>query len=219
MIASLYGHLRHHARFYGSGVLGALAFEFAQALHPSLRLVVAGDVFFIAYLSSTAVLAVGATPDVMRQRASYEDEGVIVIILLTLAAVSFCLAALFAVLRLPGPPAPLSLLLAILSVLLGWFTLHTVAAFRYAHLYYTPGTMTEAEPSDAGGLEFPGHQEPDAWDFLYYSFVVGMTAQVSDVQASNAAMRRATLVHGVTSFFFNTVILALAVNIAASYVH
>src|SRR5215510_16141388 len=202
MIASLYGHLRHHARFYGSGVLGALAFGFAPVLHPSLRLVVAGDVFFTAYLSSTAVLAVGATPDVMRQRASYEDEGVIVIILLTLAAVSFCLAALFAVLRLPGPPAPLSLVLAILSVLLGWFTLHTVVAFRYAHLYYSPELATAGDPRDAGGLEFPGNPQPDIWDFLYYSFVIGMTAQVSDVEVSSAVIRRTTLMHGVTSFFF-----------------
>ena len=218
MIAALHEHLRHHARFYGSGVLGALVFGLAPALHPWLRLVVAGDVFFTAYLSSTAVHALGATPDSIRRRASYEDEGVIVIIVLTLAVVALCLAALFALLR-GGPPAPLSLLAAILSVLFGWFTLHTVAAFRYAHLYYAPGSAPDAGRRDAGGLEFPGHQEPDLWDFLYYAFVIGMTAQVSDVQVSNAAMRRTTLAHGVTSFFFNTVILALAVNIAASFVH
>jgi uncharacterized membrane protein len=219
MIASLSWHLRHHARFYGSGVLGLLVFWLAQRLQPPLRLVVAGDVFFLIYLASAAVVAGRATPDVLRRRASYDDEGMIVIILLTLAAISLCLAALFALLHLPGPPAPVSLVLAILSVLLGWSTLHTVAAFRYAHLYYARASATHAEPRDAGGLEFPGDQEPDAWDFFYYSFVVGMTAQVSDVQVSNATMRRTTLAHGVLSFFFNAVILALAVNIAASYVH
>ena len=218
MISPLSEHLRHHARFYGSGVLGVLVFWFAQALQPPLRVVLAGDVFFAIYLASAAVFALRATPDVMRRRASYEDEGMIVIILLTLAAIALCLAALFALLHLPGPPAPVSLLLSTLSVLLGWSTLHTVAAFRYAHLYYAPAPASGGELGDAGGLEFPGHQEPDAWDFYYYSFVVGMTAQVSDVQVSTATMRRTTLAHGVTSFFFNTVILALAVNIAASYV-
>ena len=217
LIASLREHVRHHARFYGSGLLGVLVFAFTEALPPSLRLIVAGDVVFTVYLTSSALLTLGATPDDMRRRARYEDEGVMVIIILTLAAVSLCLAALFALLLDPGPPATFPLLLAILSVLLGWFTLHSVLAFRYAHLYYTPVLMTPGEPRDAGGLEFPGNREPDTWDFLYYSFVVGMTGQVSDVQTSNAVMRRTTLVHGVTSFFFNTMILALAVNIAAGY--
>jgi len=209
--------VRHHARFYGAGLLGALVFASSAALPSVLRLVVSGDVSFAAYLASTVVFALGATPGVLRRRASAEDEGVTVIILLTLAAVSLCLAALFALLRLPGPPEPVSLLFSILSVLLGWFTVHTVAAFRYAHLYYAPDEL--GDDRDAGGLEFPGKQDPDVWDFFYYAFVVGMTAQVSDIQVSGAMMRRTTLAHGVISFFFNTVILALAVNIAASNVH
>jgi uncharacterized membrane protein len=218
MIASLREHFRHHSRFYRSGLLGLLVFAVADALPPSLRLVVAGDVFFSAYLASAALFAIGATPEQMRRRSSYEDEGVVVIILLTLASVSLCLAALFSLLRLPGPPGASSLLLAILSVLLGWFTLHTVAAFHYAHLYSSAESGIQGEHRDVGGLEFPGGGEPETWDFLYYAFVVGMTAQVSDVQVSNTAMRRTTLAHGVTSFFFNAVILALAVNIAASFV-
>jgi uncharacterized membrane protein len=59
---------------------------------------------------------------------------------------------------------------------------------------------------------FPGGAEPGPWDFLYYAFVVGMTAQVSDVQVFDTKMRRATLGHGVVSFFFNTVLIAMAVN-------
>jgi uncharacterized membrane protein len=212
-------HVQHHLRFYVSVLLGLLVFAIARALAPSLRLILAGDVFFTVYLASSARLVFGATPEDLRQHASSEDEGVIVIIILTLAAVALCLGALFSLLRVPGPPATLSLLLAILSVLLGWFTLHTVAAFRYAHLYYSPAGVIAGDRRDARGLVFPGNGEPDLWEFLYYSFVVGMTAQVSDVQTSNGPMRRTTLAHGVTSFLFNTVILALAVNIASSYVH
>ncbi|MBV9521722.1 MAG: DUF1345 domain-containing protein, partial [Alphaproteobacteria bacterium] len=72
----------------------------------------------------------------------------------------------------------------------------------------------EDEPV-AGGLAFPGEARPDYWDFLYFAFVVGMTCQVSDVQVTSRAMRRLTLIHGIVAFFFNTVILALTINIAA----
>ena len=218
MIASLRDHVRHHRRFYASGLLGLGVFAFAASLPTSLRLIVAGDVFFATYLVSSAWRALGDTPEKLRVHARYEDEGLPVIVILTLAAVSLCLGALFSLLRGPGPPETLSLLLAILSVLLGWFTLHTVAAFRYAHLYYAQ-VEELGRPRDTRGLDFPGNPEPDLREFLYYSFVLGMTAQVSDVQTSSAVMRRTTLVHGVTSFFFNTVILALAVNIASSYAH
>jgi uncharacterized membrane protein len=197
-----------------------LVYALADPLTPALRRIVAGDAFFAAYLASSAWLAFGATPDALRRRASYADEGVVLIIVLTLCTVALCLAALLAVLGAEGGPDLLPLALAVGSVLLGWLTLHTVAAFRYAHLYYAPaarpGTAPDARARDAGGLTFPGDSDPSSWDFLYYALVIGMTAQVSDVQAVSAPMRRTTLAHGLTSFFFNTVILALAVNIAAS---
>ncbi|HEY3147090.1 MAG TPA: DUF1345 domain-containing protein, partial [Dongiaceae bacterium] len=72
---------------------------------------------------------------------------------------------------------------------------------------------------DAGGLNFPGKGDPDAWDFLYFSFVIGMTAQVSDVAVERADLRRLVLFHGVASFFYNTVLLALAVNVAVTLAH
>jgi uncharacterized membrane protein len=187
----------------------------AQALEPWLRLVVAGDGFFTLYLASAAFLVFHTTPEDLRRRASYEDEGVMVILILTLCAVSLCLAAIFALLAGKGLSSVLPLALAVASVLLGWFTLHTVAAFRYAHLYYTP----DASRRDAGGLAFPDTSEPHMSDFLYYSLVVGMTSQVSDVQTLSTRMRRTTMAHSVISFFFNTVILALAVNIAAGFAH
>jgi uncharacterized membrane protein len=68
-------------------------------------------------------------------------------------------------------------------------------------------------------LLFPETKEPGAWDFLYFSFVVGMTAQVSDVQVVSTAIRRVTLAHGILSFFINTIIFALAVNVALSQPH
>ena len=191
----------------------------------SLRLVVAGDAFFAAYLALSAWAAIGATTHDMRRAASYEDEGVLAILILTFFAVSLCLAAIFALLdQQHDPKAPLepetgpwTVAIAGASVLLAWLTSHTVMAFRYAHLYYSADDASgPGGAPDARGLDFPGTDEPQIWDFFYYSFVVGMTSQVSDVQASSARMRRATLIHSVASFVFNTVILALAVNIAVN---
>ena len=123
------------------------------------------------------------------------------------------LAAIFALLAGEGRPDPWDLPLAIASVPLGWLTLHTIAAFHYAHLYYA----TEGEDvRDAGGLDFPGTREPGAWHFLYFSFVIGMTAQVSDVTVHAAGMRRLVLGHSIVAFFYNTVLLALAVNVAVT---
>ena len=218
LAGALREHLRHHLRFYAAGLFGVAVYAVACVVaSPSLPLILAGDAFFAAYLTSSAFFVFRATPRDLRQHASYADEGVIVILILTLCAVSLCLIALFALLGAEGGPARLPLALAVASVLLGWFTLHTVTAFRYAHLYYY--TSGDSGSGDTGGLEFPGTDEPHMMDFLYYSLVVGMTSQVSDVQTSSASMRRTTLAHSVISFFYNTVILALAVNIAASFAH
>jgi uncharacterized membrane protein len=101
--------------------------------------------------------------------------------------------------------------LALGTVALSWALLHTVYSLHYAHVYYgdiDPGKQFRAEK----GLEFPGKDEPDYLDFAYFSFVVGMTCQVSDVQVTSKRMRRLTLLHGIISFAFNTVILALLIN-------
>lgn len=184
-----------------------------------IRLMVAGDGFFGVYLVSMAVLETRATPEDMRRRASFEDEGIILIVLITLTAISLSIGSIFALLNEPERPDTLRLALAIASVPLGWLTLHTIAAFHYAHLYYAKAMSSRGHRQDAGGLEFPDTSEPTGWDFLYYSFVVGMTAQVSDVQVLTTPMRRLTLAHGVVSFFYNTIILALAVNLAVGQGH
>jgi uncharacterized membrane protein len=87
-------------------------------------------------------------------------------------------------------------------------------AFHYADLFYFDDPETpEQEGHD---LDFPGCEEPNAWDFLYFSFVIGMTCQVSDVQVKTSAMRQTVLAHGVVSFLFNTVFIAMAVNAGVS---
>jgi uncharacterized membrane protein len=128
-------------------------------------------------------------------------------------------AALFAVafiIRHAKPEQHLTthLLLALATVVLSWLLMHAVFGLRYAHNFYGD-SETDAE-EHAGGLEFPGNAPPDYRDFAYFSYVIGMTCQVSDVEVSSRAMRRLVLLHGVLAFGFNTVILALTINTVSS---
>jgi len=102
------------------------------------------------------------------------------------------------------------LLLTLATVISSWTLLQTVFSFRYAHAFY--GDSDEPGARHAGGLIFPGNRPPDYFDFAYFSFVVGMTCQVSDVQITSRRMRRLTLIHSVLAFGFNTIILALVIN-------
>ena len=199
-------HLRHHARFYIAVALGILVWVASAGYEGSLRILIAGDVFFVAYLAAIATLLSHANHAAFRDRVSRGDEGLAVIAITTVSAVALSLGSIFALLNTQDG-ATLRFALSIASVPLGWIVLHTVCAFHYAHMYY--GTNANDDGRD---LRFPGREEPRAWDFLYYSFVIGMTAQVSDVSILTSRMRRLTLLHAVTSFFFNTVILAVAVN-------
>lgn len=203
-------------RFYIAAAIGILTwFGLQGRVDAPLRLIVAGDGFFLAYLAMTAAFLTRLTPERMRKRSDFEDEGILVIALMSLTAVLLSLGAIFVLLHGDGEPKPMPVAFSLLGVPLGWFTFHAVMASHYAHLYYLPKEDAEKR-TDAGGLEFPGTTEPEAWDFLYYSFVVGMTAQVSDVQVKNGSMRKMTLLHSVISFFYNTVLLALAVNVAVN---
>lgn len=108
---------------------------------------------------------------------------------------------------------------SIISVVLSWTLIHTVFTFRYAHLYYTCRREEKGiEKEEEGGLQFPGDAAPDYLDFAYFAFVIGMTFQVSDVTITSRQIRHLALFHGLISFVYNTVILALSVSIIAGLV-
>src|SRR6185503_3941088 len=104
------------------------------------------------------------------------------------------------------------LVMGLVAVISSWMLVHTVFGLRYAHTYYGDPDGPQGPRSHAGGLLFPGDREPDYMDFAYFSFVIGMTFQVSDVQITTREFRTLVLVHGMLSFGFNTVILALTIN-------
>ena len=213
MIRLARAHIIRHARFYAAAVLGALVWAVTGTLGPQLRLTLAADTFFVVYLVSMAILIVRLTPEELRKLAGVEDEGITLIVFITLAAICFSLASIFTLLDRHQKPDAVQLVLTLASAPLGWFMLHTIAALHYAHLYY--GRAAPGDPGqDRGGLRFPGTDEPHAWDFIYYSFVIGMTAQVSDVMVLTTRMRKLTMAQALVSFFFNTVLIALAVNVA-----
>jgi uncharacterized membrane protein len=148
----------------------------------------------------------------IRRRAAAEDEGKFAMLVLTVASALASLAAIIAELSSTlnaGARQPTQLVLAITTIVLSWAFVHTMFALHYAHEFY--------DDEGGGGLTFPGPDEdPDYWDFMYFSFVIGMTSQVSDVGVTCKPIRRTVAAHGVVSFVFNVALLALTVNIAAS---
>lgn len=200
------GLLSRHLRFLVAFAIGTGVGLAAQATgNPGVFSLLAGvNAFFVLYLGLMLYLAGTLTPEEMRRHAEVEDEGLPLILLLALTAVLASVTAIFLVTNAEGSSLA-ARLAALVSLPLGWATIHVLAGFHYAHLHYR---------SPQAGFEFPGKDDPDAWDFLYASFTIGMTAQVSDVAVATRQMRRAVLLHGVASFFYNTCILALAVNAA-----
>ncbi|MGE8585658.1 MAG: DUF1345 domain-containing protein, partial [Agrobacterium tumefaciens] len=91
----------------------------------------------------------------------------------------------------------------------------TMTALHYAHLYWRPETV-DGKRKHRGGMDFPATKEPCGYDFLYFAVVIGMTAQTSDVAVTTTPMRKVTLLHSIVSFFFNTVLVAAAVNAAVA---
>jgi len=200
-----------HARLFVSAACGiavALAL-LALPWRTPTRLIVGWDLGVVLYLVLSYRVAAHASIATIRQRAAINDDGAIALLVLAPAA---ALASLVAVLaELGHAPGWYRVALGLGTILLSWAFMHWIFALHYAREFY--GVSGDKR---SGGLAFPSNQDPDYWDFLYYSLVVAMTAQVSDVQVTSKSIRRLTTVHGVVSFFFNVAVLALTVNIVSS---
>lgn len=152
-----------------------------------------------------------------RRHAAAEDPGRRLVWLLVLIASTFSLFSAGVVMRRAHSIAPngtafyLLLGLCLTAVATAWALTHTAYALRYAHLYYRDDDDGE------GGLEFPGKIAPDGCDFAYFSFTLGMCFQVSDVCITSRTIRRAVLSHALLSFLYNTVVLALAMNLMLGF--
>ena len=178
------------------------------------RLLIGWDAFIALYLVLVFALAFRGGIAHIRRNAALQDDGRMLILFVTAAGAFASLAAIVSELGASHKGAT-ELALATLTVALTWATVHTTFALHYAHDYYR-------DDGSPGGLAFPSDddddekEDPDYWDFVYFSFVIGMTAQTSDVGITNKSIRRTATAHGVISFVFNTALVALMVNIAAS---
>jgi len=175
------------------------------------RFLVGWDIGVAVYLVAAFAAMADCDIDHMRRRSALMDEGRIAIPTLTACAALASLAAIL--IELGDKDAthdPRHLALAVVTIALSWAFTHTIFALHYAHEFYAENRYVD------GGLAFPGKDKPDYWDFLYFSLVIGMTSQVSDVQVTSKVIRRLVAIHGVLSFFFNLVVLALTVNMIAA---
>jgi uncharacterized membrane protein len=206
------------AALIGLGTLAALPHRFGG----TLRALLTWDATVLAFFILIIAMMARSTSETMRRRAAIQDPGRTVLLIAVLAGALFSIAALVFLQKslksaVGGGPA-IHLALIGGTITLSWVLAHTIFTLHYAHAYYGPAEDEDDADGLVGGLEFPSEDHPDYWDFMYFAFVVGMTCQVSDVQISGRSIRRLTLVHGIISFFFNTIILALTINLIASVI-
>ncbi|MBP2604962.1 DUF1345 domain-containing protein [Acinetobacter calcoaceticus] len=152
----------------------------------------------------------------MQQQAKKQDESKWVIMLIVLLALAMCLVAIL--IQLSQLPSESSaklghVALALLTIVSAWLFMHSVFALHYAHDFY----MALSRNEENGGLDFPGTEHPTYPDFLYFSYIIGTSAQTADVSITTKHMRLLNLFHAVLSFGFNTTILAICINVAAGF--
>jgi uncharacterized membrane protein len=205
--------IRARPRLFLSTLCGiAIVLLLPRSLRDATRLLIGWDSGVAIYLVLAGTMMARADIGRIKRRAALQDEGQFVILMLSAAAALASLGAILAELGAAGGAGrhPLDLALAAITIVLSWCFIHTIFALHYAHEFH------DQRAGHAPALIFPGNDEPDYWDFLYFSLVIGMTSQVSDVAVACKPIRRIVSLHGVISFFFNVALLALMVNMAAS---
>jgi uncharacterized membrane protein len=204
-------HNRALGRLMLSVLTGLVAAVLVSGQHGwAFRLVTAWDATLLTLLALAWSFILRYGPEATRRRAAAADPGRNAVWAVVVAASTGSLFAANAVVRYAKTLAPHAsealLVLALLAVVCSWMTVHTAYTLRYAHLYYR-------EDGAVGGLKFPEDAQPADIDFAYYAFTVGMCFGSTDVLLTDTRFRRATLGHALLSFFFNTGILALTLNL------
>ncbi len=205
-----------HWRTFCGIVTGIIAYFFLpHTISAHSRAILAWDIGSAFFLIVSAVLFSREPLSHIRSNAEAQQDGEWVVFGMTLAGAVVSFAAL--TFELSGvknqsmAERSFHITLVATTLLVSWLLTHTLFALRYAHEYYEPRGTADI----AAGLDFPGDEQPDYWDFFYFALVLGMTFQVSDVDIKSRKFRRLATAHGLVGFLFNTVIVALTVNIAA----
>ncbi len=208
----------HQRLVYGAAVAGGVAavpMPLAWSAHALLAWCAGATIF----LGLAWWLAMKFDALRTREHAQSQDQPSALLFALVLASVFASTGAIAMMQQQSQSMGSTELLahlaLSLVSLAVSWLLMQTIFAFRYAHLYYHEELRGHVQ---GAGLEFPGKQAPDYFDFLYYAHVVGMTSQVSDVVVTSHKMRRLTLLHSVSSFAFNMLVLALSINVMSSVI-
>ncbi|MDB5446802.1 MAG: putative rane protein [Phenylobacterium sp.] len=198
------------------GTLFGLACRFWLGLLPSSSVILGWDAVCLGFIVSMLWTMAESSLDDMRARAEQDDEGRLTILTLVLVAAVAAILAIAMELSLAksahGLVRGLRVALAFATVAASWFMVHLIFALHYAHGYYD---RDEASATDARGLRFPGEEEPDYWDFLHFAVIIGVASQTADIAISAKRLRRLNTVHALFSFAFNTVVVALTINLLA----
>ncbi|MGZ4968903.1 MAG: DUF1345 domain-containing protein [Methylobacter sp.] len=197
-------------------VIGTLHFLLLpESWRTVTRLLTAWDFGIFLYLILISVMMSKSDVDTIRSRATAQDEGAIIILVFTIVTVMASLVAIVAELataKAQNDTSHAHIILTGVTVILSWMFMQAMFALHYTHEYYIRSSKT-----DNGGLEFPDKNlQPDYWDFIYFSFIIGTAAQTADINIVSQSFRRLVTLHCVIVFFFNLIILALTVNIGAS---
>jgi uncharacterized membrane protein len=182
--------------------------------NPLTRLMIGWNTFSLCMIIMTWITFKITTPDEIRRQAELQDTSrVVIFVIVLISAFASFFAVLLLVISEKKETEAFDIPVAMAGMFFSWFLVHTIFAMRYAHIYYGDH---ETQPAiHAGGLIFPEEDNPDYIDFAYFSFVLGMTFQVSDIQVTSKELRKMALLHGILSFGFNTIIVALTINVIA----
>ena len=210
-LTSRISELDAHQRLLIALGTAAIAFVVVPGtLNWSVRLTFVWVVYALTVLLLMWITIVKAHPRDLPRFSRLQDSSRLFILIFVVAAAVASLFAVIAVLDSMRENNRIThIALAVMAVSSAWGLVHTVFTLRYAHLYYGDAPERSKRP---GGLNFPHEPEPDYLDFAYFSFVIGMTSQTSDVEIGSKPMRRTALVHGVLAFGFNAIIVALTIS-------
>jgi uncharacterized membrane protein len=199
-----------------AGLAVALVLRFLAGFHPTTSVICGWDTVCVGYISSTLINMIGRDADFIRRRAALDDQGratiLTVVLVAAIAAVVAVALELSEAKDTHGLERALHVTLAFCTVAASWFMVHLIFALHYAHGYYD---LDDASCADSRGLRFPGEEEPDYWDFMHFALIIGVASQTADIAISAKRLRRLNTVHALFSFAFNTVIVALTINLLA----
>jgi uncharacterized membrane protein len=214
---SLYEHLHAHVRFIVAVLVGIAVWLMVPFPQNITRALFAWNVAGWLYVLLIGIMMLRCEIEGIKRQASLEEESRTLLLILTIFASVAMVAAIVAQLSAlnedHSSDRTLKFALSFSTILVSWFLVHMVFALYYAHEFHSESRARVR--GSGGGLDFPGEHIPDYLDFLYFSFVVGTTAQTSDVEVTSRKMRRIVTLHGLLSFLFNTTVIALVVNLTS----